>query len=183
MSPNFKIRAECPEDYDAVAKVHDAAFGAESRIPQLVHDFRHVEAPLAPISLVAVDELGTPFGHVMLTHAWLDTWYRLVDVMVLSPLGVHPDHQRQGIGTTLIKASLAAAEAAGAPMVFLEGNDKYYGPRGFNCAVPHNIRRPSLRIPERAFQVHLLRGYKADMTGTFVYRDVHWKHGVGLYRA
>ena len=67
-------------------------------------------------------------------------------------------------------------------MVFLEGNPRYYGQRGFGKAMNFGFRRPSLRMPEGAFQVARLATYSDDMTGTFVYRDVHWRHGVGLYR-
>jgi putative acetyltransferase len=52
-------------------------------------------------------------------------------VLVLSPLGVRPEHQRQGIGTRLIEEALNAAEATGAPLLFLEGSPGYYRRRGF----------------------------------------------------
>lgn len=43
------------------------------------------------------------------------------------------------------------------------------------------FRRPSLRIPEPAFQVILLPAYEEWMTGTLVYSRVFWDHDcVGL---
>jgi putative acetyltransferase len=43
------------------------------------------------------------------------------------------------------------------------------------------FRRPSLRIPEVAFQAVLLPAHEPWMTGTFVYPDVFWRHdAVGL---
>ncbi|MHA3978635.1 GNAT family N-acetyltransferase [Halovulum sp. GXIMD14794] len=182
MPDTIRLRIERAEDRASVHALHDAAFGADAAIPDLVDDLRRLDAPLPTVSLVAADPATGPLGHVMLSHAWLDTWQRLIDVMVLSPLGVRPDAQRQQIGTLLVKAALAEAERLGAPMVFLEGSPDYYGVRGFEPAGARDIRRPSLRIPERAFQVCRLQGWTPEMTGTFVYRDVHWKHGVGLYR-
>lgn len=172
------IRDERPEDHDAVHALHVAAFG-EVDMPKLVQDLRATDAS---VSLVATYGENPPLGHVMLSHAWLDADAELLDAMVLSPLAVHPAHQSLGIGTALIEAALTRAEALGAPFVMLEGNHRYYGPRGFEAAEPLGIRRPSLRIPERAFQIAKLSGYLPTMTGTFVYKDVHWRHGVGLYR-
>ena len=53
---------------------------------------------------------------------------------MLSPLSVDPAHQRQGIGTLLVRAAVDAAAEAGSPAVFLEGSADYYGTRGFERA-------------------------------------------------
>src|SRR3954449_10590262 len=49
---------------------------------------------------------GSPVGQVLYTHAFLDAPSRLVDVLVLSPVGIRPDRQRQSIGTRLIMDTL-----------------------------------------------------------------------------
>lgn len=180
---NFTIRLEASEDHAVIEALHYEAFGHDDTVGKLVRDLRGVDAIFPTISLLAESEFGQPRGHVMLSHAWLDSDARLVDVMVLSPLAVHPQAQKQGLGTALIGAAIKAAEALGAPMLFLEGNHNYYGQRGFEAATPLGIRRPSLRIPEKAFQIAKLSNYSESMTGTFVYKDVHWRHGIGLYRA
>ncbi|MEM1266347.1 MAG: N-acetyltransferase [Pseudomonadota bacterium] len=176
-----EIRPEVPSDHGAVHAINDAAFDDDGGVTRLVQDLRVQRTPLPTVSLVAVAD--QPVGHVMLSHAWLDAESRLIDVLVLSPLAVHPSTQNKGVGSRLIRASLDAAEALGAPLVFLEGSSAYYGRRGFEGAMDLGFRRPSLRIPERAFQVARLSRYDATMTGTLVYRDVHWRHGVGLYPA
>lgn len=178
----LSIRLEAPEDYDAVHALQLAAFDGDANVPELVRDLRNVEAPLPTIPLVACRGADPVVGHVMISHAWLDGPERLIDVMVLSPLGVAPAHQRQGLGTALIAEAIKAADAQGVPFLMLEGNHRYYGPRGFEAAEPLGLRRPSLRIPERAFQIAKLSRYDPAMTGTLVYKDVHWRHGVGLYR-
>ena len=68
----------------------------------------------------------------MLSACRLDALPRLVDVMSLSPLGVLPEFQRQGIGTRLVAHALAGADSRGIPLVFLEGSPHYYGKRGFD---------------------------------------------------
>jgi len=69
------------------------------------------------------------------------------------------------------------------PAVFLEGSPDY-SQLGFVPADVLGFRRPSLRIPPAAFQVHLLPAYEDWMTGTLVYREAFWNHdAVGLRTA
>lgn len=181
MINNTFIRSERDADIARIHDVHAAAFGANVGIGGMTDDLRRLAGGFQTLSVVAtIDDMVV--GHVMVSHAFLDTDRKLVDVAVLSPLGVVPDHQGQGIGTALIGAAIKATNDLGLPMLFLEGHHKYYGTRGFENAMDLGVRRPSTRIPPKAFQVAKLSSYDESLTGTFVYRDVHWRHGVGLYR-
>jgi putative acetyltransferase len=167
------VRQERAEDHEAVREVHTQAFGASERVPVLVDALRAAQAPLAPLSLVATAGERV-IGHVMLSGCRLDALPRLVDVLSLSPLGVLPEFQRQGIGTRLVAHALAGADSRGIPLVFLEGSPRYYGSRGFVDATKSGFRPPTLRYPPGAFQVARLSSYEEWMTGTFVYSDVFW---------
>lgn len=164
------IRLEKPEDHSAVGDLHTLAFAREPVVPALVAALRVLPGN---VSLVAEPD-GTVVGHVMLTKCRLDAPPRLVDVYCLSPLGVQPAHQGRGIGTRLVAAALRQADANGVPLVFLEGSPKYYGTRGFENATAAGFRRPSLRMPEYAFQVAKLASYEPWMTGSFVYAETFW---------
>ena len=153
--------------------LHERAFGPGNPVPDLVAALRSAPAPLPALSFVA-EVAGEVVGHVMLSASRLDAPPRLVDVHVLSPLGVLPEFQGRGIGTALVAHALAAAERAGTPLVFLEGSPRYYGPRGFERADALGFRAPSLRIPPAAFQVARRSGYQPWMTGTLVYSEVFW---------
>lgn len=168
------IRPERESDHAAVRALHLSAFAGDGRVPDLVDVLRVAPAPLEPMSFVAVD--GTEVvGHTMLTHSRLDAPERIVDVLVLSPLGVLPRYQNRGVGTRLIRHALAAADdARQAPLVFLEGSPDYYAARGFERADRIGFRSPSLRIPAPAFQVARLTAYQPWMTGTLVYADAFW---------
>ena len=166
------IRAERPDDVDAVRDVHRQAFEAQ-RVIGLVDALREAAAPLAPLSLVATID-DRVVGHVLLSAGRLDAPMRVVDVLVLSPLGVRPEYQRRGIGTALVEHACQAADATGAPLLFLEGAPAYYGRRGFREAAPLGFRKPSLRIPDAAFQVAVLGTHEPWMTGTLVYSDPFW---------
>jgi putative acetyltransferase len=164
------IRFERHEDHLAVGELHALAFGPGEPVPALVEALRPLKGC---ISLVA-EEDGVVVGHVMLTVCRLDTWPRLVEVHSLSPLGVHPDYQRRGIGAALVARALQDSDGAGVPLVFLEGSPKYYGARGFERASTAGFRAPSVRIPDPAFQVAKLSAYEPWMTGSFVYAETFW---------
>jgi len=178
-------RAEVPADRDAIRHVHTSAFGDDGTVAALTDALRAAPGPLTPRSFVAIAGDGTAgaeiVGHVMLSASRLDAPPRLVSVYVLSPLGVLPGYQRQGIGTALIEVALAAARDSGVPLVFLEGDPAYYGSRGFERADACGFRAPSLRIPPPGFQVARMPGYEPWMTGTLVYHDAFWAYDcVGL---
>ena len=102
-------------------------------------------------------------------------------MQTLSPLGVLPGRQRQGIGSALVRAALQECGRPRRPVVFLEGDPAYYGRFGFVAGASLGFRRPSLRIPPAGFQAFLLPAYEPWMTGTLVYAEVFWRHdAVGL---
>ena len=167
------IREAGDVDTPAVEAVVEAAFGAQgASVNDVMARLRGVED--MAVELVAESD-GEVVGCVALSRAWLDARERLVDVLVLSPLAVAPDHQRQGIGGRLLAAVPGVAEGLGAPLVFLEGDPRYYGRHGWSAASAHDLERPSRRIPEPGCQVLLLSGHERWMTGRLVYPDVWWR--------
>ena len=175
------IREERAEDHDAVAEVHRQAFADEGPlVAALVDDLRLSLDREPGLSLVAVDGAAV-IGHVLFTRNLLDAPKQLVEVQVLSPVGVLPTRQRQGVGSELVRHGLAELARRSVPLVFLEGSPAYYSRLGFQAGAELGFRRPSLRIPPAGFQVHLLPAYEAWMTGTLVYRREFWDHDlVGL---
>ena len=171
--PELLIRPEVSDDHQVVRDLHRAAFADQGIVAALVDALRAAEAPFAPMSLVAT--IGDQVvGHVLLSASRLDAPRRILDVLVLSPLGVLPGFQNRGIGTRLIEHALAATEGQGLPLLFLEGSPDYYGKRGFERADEVGFRSPSLRIPAPAFQVARLSAYEPWMTGTLVYSETFW---------
>jgi putative acetyltransferase len=176
----ISIREEYESDHKAVWSLHTLAFGDDGCVARLVEALRIAKAPLPPLSFVATVD-GEVTGHVMLSASRLDAPQRLVDVYVLSPLGVLPAYQRNRTGTKLVRHAIGAADVRGVPLVFLEGSPSYYGTRGFDRADTAGFRSPSLRIPPPAFQVARLSRYEEWMTGTLVYSETFWAQDcVGL---
>jgi putative acetyltransferase len=173
------VRVELSGDHAAVAAVHKRAFGEHGDVVARLVEALRWDDPDA-LSLVAEAD-GEVVGHVMFSGSRLDAPRRLVPVQVLSPLGVLPERQRQGIGSALIRTGLDLLDARGVPLVFLEGDPRYYVRAGFVPGGERGFRKPSLRIPDPAFQVAALSTYEPWMTGTLVYSATFWDHDcVGL---
>ena len=70
----------------------------------------------------------------------------------LGPLAVVPEHQRQGIGSALVRRAVELAQERGASAVFVLGASHYYGRLGFDAAAPLGWRC-TYEAPEPAFRV------------------------------
>ncbi len=174
-----QIREERAEDHAAVFDLHLRAFGHHGKVVAPLTEALRRDDPEA-FALVAEDA-DTIVGHVMFSRSLLDAPRRLVQVQVLSPLAVLPEWQRRGIGSALVRRGLEAMDQRGVPLVFLEGDPAYYRRFGFTAGGELGFRRPSLRIPEAAFQVVRLSACEPWMTGTLVYAATFWEHDcVGL---
>jgi putative acetyltransferase len=175
------VRRAGPDDTEAIRVVVAEAFGNEGPLLcDLVDALQRHPCGRDGLSFVA-EEDGAVVGHTLITRGRLDTFTRTVDVAVLSPLGVRPAAQRRGAGRALVAHAVEAADAAGFPVVFLEGDPGYYGRLGWRAAGPLGFRKPSIRIPDDAFQCVLLGAYEPDMTGTLVYSEPFWDFdAVGL---
>jgi putative acetyltransferase len=174
------VRVMRDDEFGAVRALSIAAFGDNQEIGTLLDQLRSSWAWDPSLSFVA-DLDGSVVGHVLYTHAILDSPTRLVGVLVLSPIGVRPDLQRQGVGGRLIRDSLQVLNGRSEPLVFLEGHPSYYPRFGFERAGPLGFAAPSSRIPDEAFMVFRLPSHEPWMTGGLVYPDAFWRaDAVGL---
>jgi putative acetyltransferase len=167
------FREEQPGEALEVRRVVEDAFAHHPVVGELVDRLRSSPDWIDGLSFVAELD-GEVVGHILFTRGLLDAPPRLVDVLVLSPVSVARAQQRRGIGTGLIRFGLDRVRDRDEPLVFLEGSPRFYPRFGFEPAGPLGFRRPSLRIPEPAFQVVSLRSYEPWMTGTLVYSRVFW---------
>lgn len=177
----MELRVEQRGDLRAVRDLHLAAFGDHGKVvAELVDGLRPSLTADDGLSLVAEHEREI-VGHVMFTRSLLDAPRRLVDVQVLSPVSVLPERQGQGVGSALVSRGLEIMTERQVPVVFLEGPPDYYARFGFRPGGEQGFRKPSLRIPDLAFQAIRLPAYEPWMSGTLVYSEVFWQHdAVGL---
>ena len=170
------VRRERPADHDAVRRLHVAAFTRDpvtgeirpaDAVPEarLVDELREDAGFLPHLSLVAVDG-DDVVGHVIATRGWLEPYG--TPVLGLGPVGVQPDRQRSGVGTVLVHALLAVAEAAGERLVALLGDPAYYRRFGFVPSTELGVESPDPTWGEH-FQARLLS--RAPLRGTFRYAE------------
>jgi GNAT superfamily N-acetyltransferase len=124
------VRAEAPDDVDAVAAVTAAAFGKE-REAGMIDAIRASDRFVPELSLFADDD-GEIVGHVMLSYVDLDGRR----VLELGPMSVTPKRQRQGIGGSLIREALRLANERGEPLVL--GSDTRRTTRASAFALPQS---------------------------------------------
>jgi putative acetyltransferase len=162
------IRAERPDDREAIADVVAAAFGSPAEA-RLVEALRASSSFVPDWSLVA-EVRGRVVGHVMVTYATLRDDATEHRIACLSPLAVAPDFHGRGIGSALVRAVTAHVDDDGEPLVVLEGSPLYYGHLGFEHSVSHGIHitLPDWAPPEAA-QIMRLRNYDASLRGHLVY--------------
>jgi putative acetyltransferase len=166
------IRREVSGDIATIREVVAAAFARPDQPGQLppeaplVDELRADPAWLPALSLVATDPGGTVVGHVLATRGRVDS----VPVLGLGPLSVHPDHQLRGVGSALVHAVLAAADALDEPLVALLGDPAYYQRFGFRLSTDHGIEPPVAEWRPH-FQVRPLTTHDATLRGTFAYPE------------
>ena len=167
---NFAIEPERLQDVVAVRNVVRRAFDHHQCVADMVDLIRASPQYIPELTLTA--RIGQDVvGFVMLSHAEVvgadGTRH---GVLTLSPLAVAPDHERQGIGSALVRAGLTAAEATGYGLVTLEGSPTFYGRLGFRYAADFaiTIDLPEWAPPEAA-QVYTLRTYDSTMRGKLEY--------------
>ena len=165
------IRPESPDDRDAIRQVVASAFESEAEA-QLVDRIRASPEYVPEMALVAELD-GQIVGHVMISYAVIGNDDGERRISMLSPLAVLPEFQRAGIGSALVRASLAIADAHDEPMVILEGSPAYYGRLGFEHSVNYGIE---IHLPDwaplEAAQVVRLTSFDPDdstLRGTVVY--------------
>ena len=168
------IRPETLADAAGVDALLAAAFGSR-QVPGLVRMIR--DSPEYEPALALVSEAaGGLVGFVLLSRVpLLSSEGRWWWVLTLGPLAVRPDCAGRGIGSALVRHSLALADRRGDPLVILEGDPGFYARLGFEPAEQHGLERPSDLIPRTAFQVRRLSAYDPAMRGRIVYPEAFWR--------
>jgi len=154
-----EIRPETAADHDAIAALHDHAFGP-GRFARTASRLREGVAADPDLSLVA--RVGPRLaGSVTMTPILIGA----EPALLLGPLAVDPDFENRGIGRALVRETLARAAAAGHRLVLLVGDRPYYGPLGFHPVSPERVRMPGPVDPRRVLVAELVEGAREGAEG------------------
>jgi putative acetyltransferase len=163
------VRLETREDAPAVAAAVEAAFGRAAEV-RMVEAIRASTGYVPELAFVAAesDRVGghTVLGFIMLSYVGLAGSDRRL--LELAPLAVAPGRQREGIGSALTHAALAAADARGEPLVLVLGDPRYYVRFGFRRSDELGLEPPQPAW-HAAFMVAPLAAYDPALRGRVVF--------------
>lgn len=137
------------ESLDLVERVFTESEGEESGklVRSLVTEIRSKRFYLPELNLVMVDEHDSVIGYAMFSRFHLEGRYEH-QLLLLSPVAVKTQLQRQHISKELIEAGFEKAKEMGYEAVLVEGNPRNYNPRGFETSYPHGIvAGPNIDLP------------------------------------
>ena len=162
---SIQIRAARPDELPAIHELLTAAFGADEapRIIRMVDEALADPSAQPLVSLVAIQDARV-VGHVMFTHAEIDTGDEGVEASLLAPLAVHPDLQGTGIGGRLIAAGFTVLETKGVALAFVLGHPDYYPRAGFEPAGAHGFTAP-YPIPEEHAAAWMVKALRPGLLG------------------
>jgi putative acetyltransferase len=160
------IRGEQPGDADGIRETNEQAFGAPLEA-NLVDTLRE-SAQEHYLSLVATID-GRVIGHILFTPVTIEP---AVDRRIagLAPMAVHPDYQRSGVGSQLIRAGLEECRRRGYAAVIVLGHPEYYPRFGFVPAHIFGLTCEFPSPPEAFMAIELESSALSGIEGLVRYR-------------
>lgn len=127
--PSLELVERVFTEYDCAAE--------GKMVRSLVEEIRGMDTHIPELELIMV-EGGETIGYVMFSRFHLEGKYR-DELLILTPVAVKTELQRQHISKELIEYGFARAKELGFKAVIVEGNPANYRARGFVTAADHGI--------------------------------------------
>lgn len=153
------IKPEAPEDFDAVEKLAQEAFGP-GRFTRSAFRLREGVMHEASLSFT-LHRSGKLAGAVKLTKIIIGD----DEALLLGPLVVLPEYKSEGIGAALMFKAVQAAKAQSHEAILLVGDFDYYKKFGFEQVKHGQIKLPGPVDPARILLCPLVDGAKEKFTG------------------
>ncbi len=123
---SITVRPEKPGEEAVTGAIHEAAFGRPAEAA-IVDAIRGTDDWIAAGSLLAVDELKRPLGHVLVSRGRLKIDGGAErEIAMVGPVGVLPNAQGEGVGTALMRAAISLGVRSHMPLICLLGDPGYY---------------------------------------------------------
>ncbi len=149
---SLTILPEAAADADAIERLHERTFGP-GRYVRSAYRIREGRGHELALSFTA--RIGTLMvGSVRLTPVRVGE----TPALLLGPLTVEPPFRERGIGTALIARALDEAKSQGHKLVFLVGDEPYYGKSGFKRIDKGRVKMPGPVNPDRFLVAELQPG-------------------------
>lgn len=156
---SLTILPETPEDATPIERLHERTFGP-GRFARTA--FRIREGVTHDMALSFTARIGTLLvGSVRLSPITIGSARGLL----LGPLTVEPPFRGRGIAKALVARALVEAKAKGNSLVFLVGDEPYYGPLGFTRIKKGQVTMPGPVDPARMLVAELVPGAFEGVAG------------------
>ena len=130
---------------DVFTKYQNAEEGALVR--RLVEEIRSKKYYIPELEFIMVDENDDIIGYAMFSGFHIEGKYE-DELLLLSPVAVKTELQRQHISKDLIEHGFVKAKEMGYKAVLVEGNPQNYNSRGFVTSADYGIyAAPSVGLP------------------------------------
>ena len=147
-------------------------------VRSLVEEIRSKRLYLPELELIMVDEADAVIGYVNFSRFHLDGKYE-DELLLLSPVAVKTELQRQHISKELIEYGFKKAASMGYKAVIVEGNPMNYRSRGFVTSADYGItahESVGLPAPECLMVKELVPGGLKGIHGQVSYSDYQALH-------
>jgi putative acetyltransferase len=162
-SKKMQIREAVETDLNDVLSIERLAFGYEKEA-ELVRELLHDPSAKPLLSLLALKK-GRAVGHILFTSAHLSDSKDAASIVILAPLAIVPDFQKQGIGGKLIEHGLALLSKSGVDLVFVLGHPEYYPRYGFTPAGQIGFEA-AYPIPDEHAGAWMVQALQSGVMGT-----------------
>lgn len=168
---NIEIRITAKGDYKSTENLTREAFwnlynpGCSEHF--ILHKQRESKSYVEGLDLVAIHK-GEIIGHIISTKAKVvDAKGNEHEVLCVGPFAVSSKFQGKGIGTKLIKQSIAKANEMGFSGMILFGNPNYYNRFGFVNAQQFEIKTKDGQNFDPFMALELGENRLSNVKGTF----------------
>jgi predicted N-acetyltransferase YhbS len=155
----WEIRAERPEDSDAVEALVIAGFGP-GRYAKSAYRLREGVRAEPGLSFVAIED-GTLRGSVRFWPVFVGA----APALLLGPLAVESEQRGRGIGIALMNQGIEEARRLGHRAIILVGDLPYYARVGFAALKRGSVKFPGPVDPARILGLALADGALEPLTG------------------
>lgn len=116
-------------------------------VRRLVEEIRSKKYYVPELELIMVNEDDEVIGYAMFSRFHIEGRYEN-DLLLLSPVAVKTELQRQHISKELLEYGFAKAADLGFKAVLVEGNPQNYNSRGFQSSYKFGIEAgPDIKLP------------------------------------
>lgn len=139
----------------------------------LLNRIRKSDSYVKDLDLVALYH-NKIIGHIISSKSWIiDTRESMFEILVVGPISVENQFQRQGVGTRLMNYSIAEAKRCGFKGMILFGSPDYYHRFGFKNAKKFNVTTKDSQNFEEFMALEFSKDCLQGIRGKFFENDAY----------